>query len=160
MTKYAKFDEDEGAPAGAGSPKKSQGVGGGMNTSSSKYATFDNAICDDDDESVNELNAQRPDSFGVIKCSFMNPIESLKSIGNTLLFFWIQPLLKLGNSQPLNLTDLYDLESRDQAYNIYEKFYTSWQAQLQLPEPSLAWAFVKSFGTPFFMAGGLKLIHD
>ena len=134
-----------------------------MNISSSKYATFDNALCEDDnetDEHLTGLKAHQPDTFGDVECSLFAPLQSLKSFGNTLLFFWVQPLLRLGNSQPLNLTDLYELEKRDQASTIYDKFHEAWQLQLQRPEPSLAWAFVKSFGTPFFLAGGLKLIHD
>jgi hypothetical protein len=156
MPKYAKFDED----AGSSSPKK-VATGGSLNVSSSKYATFDNALCeDDDDDDVTGLKLNQPDSFGNVNCSLFDPIQSVKSFGNTLMFFWMQPLLRLGNSQPLNLSDLYDLEKRDQASSIYDKFYEAWQLQLQRPEPSLAWAFVKSFGTPFFLAGGLKLIHD
>ena len=162
MPKYTKFDDDVGTDAKSKSSPTKMAGGGGMNTSSSKYATFDDALCDDDhdDDDNQELNVYQPVDIGIIKCSPWNPINSLKSIGNTLLFFWVQPLLRLGNAQPLNLTDLYNLDKKDQASNIYDKFYEAWQLQLQRPEPSLAWAFVKSFGTPFFMAGLLKLVHD
>lgn len=162
MPKYTKFDDEDVGTGSPSSPTKAARGGGGMNTSSSKYAHFDEALCDDDDDDDDGkgLNVYQPVDIGIITCSLLNPINSIKSFGNTLLFFWVQPLLSLGNTQPLNLTDLYDLNKRDQASSIYDQFYEAWQIQLHKPDPSLAWAFVKSFGTPFFMAGFLKLIHD
>ena len=173
MPKYSKFDEEDdsivddvnstGDELNTISEKKIKRVKSlslRKRGRSSKYASFENALCEDVENDDDEEREKQRLQFGVITCSLWEPIRSIKSIWNTLFFMWMKPLLKLGNSQPLNLEDLYELEKRDEASTIYDKFYESWQKQLRLPEPSLAWAFVKSFGSTFFLAGGLKFVHD
>ena len=152
MPKYTKFDEEQEGTL------KEEKTSPKRNNKSSKYTSVSDIIVEEDDNETTRRSDL--DEFGVITCSLWEPIRSIKSLWNNLFFMWMKPLLKLGNSQPLNLEDLYELEKRDEASTIYDKFYESWQKQLRLPEPSLAWAFVKSFGGPFFLAGGLKLFHD
>ena len=169
MPKYSNIElkGSEGLSGGGDNEKRSKKSHQEMNSSSSKYATVGSAVLqgggDDDDEeehSSKHDNFPRNDTFGVVTCSLWSPLSSLVSFFDTVLFMWMKPLLRLGNEQPLNLTDLYELNERDQATHVYESFYHSWQLQLANSNPSLALAFIKSFGTPFFLAGGLKLIHD
>jgi ATP-binding cassette, subfamily C (CFTR/MRP), member 1 len=83
-----------------------------------------------------------------------------KWIGNVVLFTWMKPLLELGNEQPLDFSDLYELSAHDQAEHINDSFNVAWNKQLTKESPSIVLAYVHAFGLPFFMAGGLKLIHD
>ncbi|XP_042491157.1 LOW QUALITY PROTEIN: ABC transporter C family member 8-like [Macadamia integrifolia] len=43
-----------------------------------------------------------------------------------LTFSWLHPLLRLGYSKPLNLGDVPDLTSEDEALIAYQKFYDAW----------------------------------
>mmetsp|Transcript_20744 Transcript_20744/g.29812 ORF Transcript_20744/g.29812 Transcript_20744/m.29812 type:complete len:1497 (+) Transcript_20744:45-4535(+) len=116
----------------------------------SKYERFDL----EDEGVVSESHAVSGESTGSSSCS-------IASFWNTILFMWIKPLLELGNKQPLDFSDLFELSPHDRAVNIYASFLKAWKAQVSTKsQPSLVMAYVHAFGFPFFMAGGLKLIHD
>lgn len=85
----------------------------------------------------------------------------LKEIGDTTLFMWIKPILELGNRQPLDFSDLLELNPEDQAENVNEQFQKAWNQQLTTKEiPSIVMAYAQAFGYPFYLAGLLKFIHD
>jgi ATP-binding cassette subfamily C (CFTR/MRP) protein 1 len=85
---------------------------------------------------------------------------NLAALWSTLLFTWIVPLLELGNTRPLEQSDLFPLAHEDQGRSVYARFMRVWRQQLKQATPSLAVAFITAFGYPFMVAGGLKLVHD
>jgi ATP-binding cassette, subfamily C (CFTR/MRP), member 1 len=88
-------------------------------------------------------------------------LGTLKEIGDTTLFMWMKPVLELGNRQPLDFADLLELNPEDQAETVNEQFQRAWNLQLTTKEiPSIIMAYAHAFGYPFYLAGGLKLIHD
>jgi ATP-binding cassette, subfamily C (CFTR/MRP), member 1 len=88
-------------------------------------------------------------------------IGTLKEIGDTTLFMWMKPILELGNRQPLDFSDLLELHPEDQADTVNQQFQRAWNLQLTTKEiPSIIMAYAHAFGYPFYLAGGLKLIHD
>jgi ATP-binding cassette, subfamily C (CFTR/MRP), member 1 len=110
-----------------------------------RYGAVDETV--DDSEML-----KRPEKSGNIFFRFWN----------SLLFMWIKPLLELGNKQPLDFDNLFELEDRDKAENVCASFDDAWKKQrtMKKDKPSLVMAYFHAFGTPFMMAGGLKLIHD
>lgn len=86
---------------------------------------------------------------------------TLKELVDTTLFMWMKPVLELGNRQPLDFSDLLELHPEDQAETVNEQFHKAWNLQLTTKEiPSIIMAYAHAFGYPFYLAGGLKLIHD
>jgi ATP-binding cassette, subfamily C (CFTR/MRP), member 1 len=110
-----------------------------------KYAKFD-------EESGPEEQPQSSES---------KPCDVIKEIGDTTLFMWMRPILELGNRQPLDFDDLLELHPEDRAEKVNSKFQQAWNVQLTTKEdPSIVMAYADAFGFPFYLAGGLKLIHD
>ena len=87
-------------------------------------------------------------------------LDYLLLVWNTLTFSWIRPLLKVGNTRPLVMDDLYELPEQDSSDSIYRRFRHYWSEQISKSKPSLISAFFHAFGKPFIAAGGLKFIHD
>ena len=88
-------------------------------------------------------------------------LGTLKEMVDTTLFMWMKPVLELGNRQPLDFSDLLELHPEDQAETVNEQFHKAWNLQLTTKEtPSIIMAYAHAFGYPFYLAGGLKLIHD
>jgi ATP-binding cassette, subfamily C (CFTR/MRP), member 1 len=110
-----------------------------------KYAKFDEELGAEDEPPRNESKAW----------------DVLKEIGDTTLFMWMKPILELGNRQPLDFADLLELHPQDRADTVNLQFQQAWHAQLTTKEnPSIVMAYAHAFGYPFYLAGGLKLIHD
>lgn len=86
---------------------------------------------------------------------------TLWKVWNTLTFAWMQDLLKKGYQKPLDMEDLYPLLPEDTSYIVYKRFRKAWKTQLRdIRSPSLIFAFFSAFGTPFCLAGLIKLVHD
>lgn len=117
-----------------------------------KYSKFD--------EEDNQINENEEVNVNV-KEKASKIWQIINKIGNLTLFIWMKPILELGNRQPLEFSDLYELDSEDKAVNVNSSFQSSWIHQINTKdEPSIVMAYVYSFGYPFFLAGGLKFIHD
>jgi hypothetical protein len=137
-----------------------------------KYEKLVNDILDDEDDltssthgslrdistttDVTTNNETTNETKGILQLIY----DNILYIINFLMFSWLRPLLELGNKQPLEQNDLYNLEKSDQSLYIYLQFKKYWKKQLIKNKPSLLWAVINSFGTPFFLVGFLKLIHD
>lgn len=86
---------------------------------------------------------------------------SLFGVWSTLTFGWMDPLLRAGSQKPLEMNDLPPLLPPDQAEVVYQRFRAAWAKQLdEVETPSLVAALAQGFGTPFFFAGCIKLVHD
>eukprot|EP01039_Chlorochromonas_danica_P007900 gene7900-8715_t len=153
MAKYSKVQE-ESSHGGAFSIEDEDDVEIAQTEVSGSDSSFSAAPPHQSDhQPFSSTSASASQSLG--SCS------SVGSIWTTLTFSWMQPLLTLGNTKPLDLDDLYQLPDSDRADMIYKRFKKFWNQQLrQSLHPSLAWAFAHSFGRPFFAAAVLKLIHD
>eukprot|EP00249_Psilotum_nudum_P003742 c17228_g1_i1 orf=172-630(+) len=46
-----------------------------------------------------------------------------------MCFFWLNPLLQLGNSRTLDISDIPSLAAGDQAETLYSRFSEGWEAQ-------------------------------
>ncbi|OQR84098.1 ATP-binding Cassette (ABC) Superfamily, partial [Achlya hypogyna] len=86
--------------------------------------------------------------------------EEMGGFCSSVFFSWLTPLLDLGNKRPLEFGDLYQLNPADRAMHISEKFQRYWDKELTRSKPRLWWALSRAFGTPFLVAGFLKLVHD
>ena len=89
-------------------------------------------------------------------------------IWSLLSFSWMRPLLEIGNMRRLEPSDLGELDFEDSSNGVYIAFKEQWRKQLKKltysdgtsKTPSLAMAYLRAFGFPFFCAGGLKFVHD
>jgi len=71
-------------------------------------------------------------------------------------FSKISPLLELGNSRPLQQSDLGDIPTEDSSTYIYDKFTASRLAH----SSSLSYCLFNAYGKPFVIVGGVKFFHD
>lgn len=86
---------------------------------------------------------------------------SLFGVWSTLTFGWMDPLLRAGSQNPLEMKDLPPLLPPDQAEVVYQRFRAAWAKQLdEVERPSLVAALAQGFGAPFAFAGCIKLVHD
>eukprot|EP01033_Poteriospumella_lacustris_P011634 gene11634-8288_t len=86
---------------------------------------------------------------------------SLFGVWSTLTFGWMDPLLRAGSQNPLEMKDLPPLLPPDQAEVVYQRFRAAWAKQLdEVETPSLVAALAQGFGAPFAFAGCIKLVHD
>ncbi|XP_042513380.1 ABC transporter C family member 8 isoform X3 [Macadamia integrifolia] len=60
------------------------------------------------------------------KCDTRRTELCQASFISCLTFSWLHPLLHLGYTKPLNLDDVPDLASEDEAFLAYQKFYDAW----------------------------------
>ena len=58
--------------------------------------------------------------------------EESASFLSLLTFSWFTPLLLLGNSKPLQASDLFDLPARDKVAAVTPGLTRAWQEQLEL----------------------------
>ncbi|GAM28766.1 hypothetical protein SAMD00019534_119420 [Acytostelium subglobosum LB1] len=94
--------------------------------------------------------------------SRLNPItgEARANLFSRITFWWINPVLKAGYKDPLDMKDVPNLSEMDWARNLSEKFEAAWEYQLTQPKPSLVRALSKSFGPHFYMAAFFKVVQD
>ena len=102
-------------------------------------------------------------------CCCLNPLVFFY---NYVAFGWLDPLLKLGNKQPLESDDIPNLVKVDSSQYIYNRFLYCWNNEKVTKEeynkthdkaplkPSLIVSLVKGFGLPFLMAGFFKFVPD
>ena len=86
--------------------------------------------------------------------------EEKANIFSRLCYYWINPLLKAGNERVLEDEDLFDLAHKDTSKFNGDKFHKMWQEETLRPKPSMVRALFRSFGTPFLVAGILKIFND
>ncbi|KDO18964.1 hypothetical protein SPRG_14801, partial [Saprolegnia parasitica CBS 223.65] len=77
-----------------------------------------------------------------------------------VFFTWLNPIMELGSSRPLQADDLYGLDRCNRATNVAVAFEKQWAAQRQRPRPSILRALFGAFGTKFLWAGLLRLVRD
>lgn len=75
-------------------------------------------------------------------------------------FWWFNPLMVLGYKKALEMGDLYLLREQDRAENVGKNFASSWKAESTRRKPNLLRALHVSFGTPFYLAGIIKVFYD
>ncbi|KAJ1988194.1 hypothetical protein H4R33_002526 [Dimargaris cristalligena] len=85
--------------------------------------------------------------------------ETNANILSKLVYWWLNPLMALGYRMPLESYDLYDLDRKQSAPYISEKFNASWAKELAHPTPALWRALNRVFGRQFWSAGGLLLLY-
>ena len=99
------------------------------------------------------------------------PKWQFRNFWTILTFGWMEDLLKLGHRKALELDDLYTLPSTDSAEMVFKRFQKAWQAQMksfylhhhtmtESDKPSLIYSLLDAYGKPFYLAAGLKLVHD
>ncbi|GMN30270.1 hypothetical protein TIFTF001_046414 [Ficus carica] len=81
-----------------------------------------------------------------------------------LMFSWMGPLLRLGNSKPLSLEDIPSLVSEDEANLAYQKFKQAWDSLLREKDPrntknSVLGAIVKVYMKENITIGILALLR-
>jgi ATP-binding cassette, subfamily C (CFTR/MRP), member 1 len=88
--------------------------------------------------------------------------RQFKGIAARVLFSWINPLMELGNSRPLQHDDLYQLDPENRAQFVGETFQTKWEAEVRKnpTNPSFSWVLARTFGAQVLQAALLKLVHD
>jgi ATP-binding cassette subfamily C (CFTR/MRP) protein 1 len=75
-------------------------------------------------------------------------------------FWWFNPLMLLGYKKALEIHDLYLLRDKDLAQNVGSEFVSQWKIESKKQKPSLLKALHRSFGTPFYLAGIIKVFYD
>eukprot|EP00741_Cyanophora_paradoxa_P003785 tig00000718_g3679.t1 len=66
----------------------------------------------------------------------------------------------MGYVRTLNMGDLYPLWEGDQSHVVIENFQREWNKEKHLAQPSFLRAMRRAFGTRFFLAAPVKLVHD
>lgn len=99
----------------------------------------------------------------------------LGKLWGIISFAWMRPLLETGSVRRLEPDDLYELAQADCAKGVFDTFSREWKEEVRKSRversferhsgnsygvPSLSRVFFRAFGSPFIMAGGLKLVHD
>lgn len=87
------------------------------------------------------------------------PTET-STVFSQLTFGWMTPLMKKGYSKYLTEEDLWDLREKDSTHVTEGKFQKIWQRQLKKKKPSLWITIFTSFGGPFALGAGFKVIQD
>lgn len=86
--------------------------------------------------------------------------EHNASFISTITFQWLQPLMSLGASRPLQKADLYSLSPQYRAADNYAKFVKAWAKERQKPKPSLLRALFSIYGGDYLFSLFLKLLGD
>mmetsp|Transcript_6250 Transcript_6250/g.18862 ORF Transcript_6250/g.18862 Transcript_6250/m.18862 type:complete len:1282 (+) Transcript_6250:91-3936(+) len=91
----------------------------------------------------------------------INP-ESGAGFVSSLLYLWLDPLLKLGYERPLDLEDLHELQDGDTSKVLAKKFEHHWaQEQARHGEKaSILRALYRAYGKLFVRAAPLKAVYD
>jgi hypothetical protein len=108
------------------------------NLDSSQYGTFS----EQDDEDSRTCPADHANFFSL------------------LTYSWLNPLLELGKSKPLEESDLYRLRDEDQAEQLSKVLQINWEKQLKKKKPSVLLALFWSYWNPTLLAGAIKLLAD
>ena len=109
----------------------------------------------------------------------VNP-ESKASCWSIITFSWLNPIIKLGYTRPLEEEDLWKLSKGDQAEELTRRFNVHWNKELArstrahgeaagagaegageaAAQPSLLRALRRTFGCRFALGGFIKLFND
>ncbi|EFA83154.1 ABC transporter C family protein [Heterostelium album PN500] len=94
--------------------------------------------------------------------SRLTPLQGEKNANlfSRITFWWINPVLRKGYKDPLDMKDVPSLTEIDWAHNLSEKFEAAWEYQLTQPKPSLIKALSKAFGPHFYVAAFFKIVQD
>lgn len=88
-------------------------------------------------------------------------VYDFSNLFSRLSFTWMTPLMQLGHQKFLVQNDLPPLPSYLKTDYLSSKLEKNWKLQThKKSSPSLFLALVKSFGSPFALAGLFKLIQD
>ncbi|KAJ2018555.1 hypothetical protein GGI14_002203 [Coemansia sp. S680] len=85
------------------------------------------------------------------------------NIFSQLIFSWLSPLFKMGQSKQISEDDLWEIPSSCLPTNIAQIFGANWQHELNQREhctPSLARALWRTAGPYFILGGVFKLMQD
>lgn len=83
------------------------------------------------------------------------------SFVSKLLFSWIDPLLRLGNSRPLTLDDIPYLGSEDESLLAYMRFNEAWEEVKSIKENnSVFWAITRVYWKNMIIAGLCALLRS
>ena len=88
--------------------------------------------------------------------------EYTSNVLSRLLFSWVTSLVRLGYKRPLEASDIWDLDDRDSASNLHERFSVEWRKEISKEgkPPSLFKALFRVFGAKFILGGFWKLFND
>eukprot|EP01133_Synstelium_polycarpum_P002439 gene2439-2772_t len=86
--------------------------------------------------------------------------EESANLASRITFWWINPVLRKGFKDPLDMSDVPRLTDMDWAVNLSAKFEAAWEHQLTLPKPSLPKALSAAFGPHFYVAAIFKAVQD
>ncbi|OQR89293.1 ATP-binding Cassette (ABC) Superfamily, partial [Achlya hypogyna] len=86
--------------------------------------------------------------------------EDYRSCGASVFFSWLDPIMELGATKPLEFEDLYQLDRCNRAENVSARFEHFWKLEQPEVKPSLPWALTRAFGVKFFWAGLLRFVRD
>jgi ATP-binding cassette subfamily C (CFTR/MRP) protein 1 len=86
--------------------------------------------------------------------------EDDANLFSIISFHWVTPLMRKGYLNPLVMTDLWNLNKKDQSATLSDSFEKAWEKQLKSDKPSLIKAISDAYGKPFYGAGIWKAAND
>ncbi|KAJ4837826.1 Multidrug resistance-associated protein 1 [Turnera subulata] len=82
------------------------------------------------------------------------------NIISSIIFGWMNPLMKLGYKRPLTEKDVWKLDSWDRTETLNNRFQKCWAAESSKPKPWLLRALNSSLGGRFWWGGFWKIGND
>ncbi|WWD05496.1 hypothetical protein V865_003573 [Kwoniella europaea PYCC6329] len=121
---------------------------------------------EEDEEALNGVDAIDGVGFAKNEHGDIESPVSTANIYEKLTFSWLTPLLSLGTRKFLGEEDMWALPSDDSAESLSQRLIGSWEKQVKMvkdgkkKKPSLTFAIVKAFGSPYVLAGLFKGCYD